>query len=195
MFFVKREAEPLPDDFKELLNHMTCGDIHPNSLEHFCALVEEVMVPILKNEANLAKFPQCIADGMKALFYFFRFLYVCSSDIKKQVHELATSVYQIRGHIKGKTLLPFPQGAAHIDEEEKKARASSGKDCDLQLKNAIEGIIIKWAYQVDEVLSKDSAEELNDEDKHPGPMTEINFWEAKCINLESLFEQVGLSKI
>ena len=49
------------------------------------------------------------------------------SDIKKQVHELATSVYQIRGHIKGKTLLPFPQGAAHIDEEEKKARASSGK--------------------------------------------------------------------
>ena len=31
------------------------------------------------------------------------------ADIKKQVHELATSVYQIRGHIKGKTLLPFPQ--------------------------------------------------------------------------------------
>ena len=26
--------------------------------------------------------------------------------------------------------------------------------------------------------------------KTPGPMTEINFWEAKCINLESLFEQV-----
>lgn len=111
------------------------------------------------------------------------------SDIKKQVHELATSVYQIRGHIKGKTLLPFPQGASQIDEEERKARASSGKECDIQLKNAIEGIIIKWAYQVDEVLSKDSAEEIAD-DKHPGPMTEINFWEAKCINLESLFEQV-----
>ena len=25
------------------------------------------------------------------------------------MHELSTSVYQIRGHIKGKTLLPFPQ--------------------------------------------------------------------------------------
>ena len=63
VFFVKREAEPLPDEGEKLLNHMTCGDIHPNSLEHFCALVEEVMVPILKNEANLAKFPQCISDG------------------------------------------------------------------------------------------------------------------------------------
>ena len=31
------------------------------------------------------------------------------ADIKRQVHELSTSVYQIRGHIKGKTLLPFPQ--------------------------------------------------------------------------------------
>ena len=50
------------------------------------------MAPILKNEQNLKKFPQCIAD-----------------DIKRQVHELSTSVYQIRGHIKGKTLLPFPQ--------------------------------------------------------------------------------------
>lgn len=46
----------------------------------------------MKNERNLKKFPQCIAD-----------------DIKRQVHELSTSVYQIRGHIKGKTLLPFPQ--------------------------------------------------------------------------------------
>ena len=63
VFFVKREDLPLPDKVKELLNHMTCGDIHPNSLEHFCALVEEVMVPILKNEANMSKFPQCISDG------------------------------------------------------------------------------------------------------------------------------------
>ena len=189
VFFVKRETEPLPDDSKELLNHMTCGDIHPNSLEHFCALVEEVMVPILKNEANMAKFPQCISDGENTFGINQLTSLFVISDIKKQVHELATSVYQIRGHIKGKTLLPFPQGASQIDEEERKARASSGKECDIQLKNAIEGIIIKWAYQVDEVLSKDSAEEIAD-DKHPGPMTEINFWEAKCINLESLFEQV-----
>ena len=86
------------------------------------------------------------------------------SDIKKQVHELSTSVYQIRGHIKGKTLLPFPQvskhlssksllifqiqGAGDIDEEERKVRESDGEYCNMQLKNNIEGIIIKWAYQV-----------------------------------------------
>ena len=62
----------------------------------------QVLAPILKNEKNLRKFPQCVAD-----------------DIKRQIHELSTSVYQIRGHIKGKTLLPFPQqGAARIEAEE-----------------------------------------------------------------------------
>ena len=40
------------------------------------------------------------------------------------------------------------QGAAMIEEEEKKVRESSGADCDMLLKNNIEGIIIKWAYQV-----------------------------------------------
>ena len=59
----------------------------------------------------------------------------------------------------------------------------------MQLKNNIEGIIIKWGYQTEEVLSKDSAAELA-EGKTPGPLVEINFWEAKCMNLESLFEQV-----
>ena len=50
-----------------------------NALDHFCAWVEEVIAPILKNEKNLAKFPQCVAD-----------------DIRRQMHELSTSVYQAR---------------------------------------------------------------------------------------------------
>lgn len=85
-------------------------------------------------------------------------------DISKQVHELATTVYQIRGHIKGKTLLPFPQvtrnskqsasntycveGVEDIDIEERRARESEGKDIDTVLKNNIEQIILKWSYQV-----------------------------------------------
>ena len=71
----------------------------------------------------------------------------------------------------------------------------------------ISGITIKsWGIkinqilfsEIDEVLSKDSAEEL-DKGNNPGPMTEIQFWKAKCENLESLYDQVyigcvGISK-
>ena len=40
------------------------------------------------------------------------------------------------------------QGAAMIEEEEARVRESGGNECDMLLKNNIEGIIIKWAYQV-----------------------------------------------
>ena len=60
----------------------------------------------------------------------------------------------------------------------------------MTLKNNIEAIIIKWAYQIEEVLSRDSDEELNIPGEYPVPMTEIKFWEAKCMNLESLYDQI-----
>ena len=40
VYFVKREKEPLPKT--DFLSFLTCGDIHPNALDHFCAWVEEV---------------------------------------------------------------------------------------------------------------------------------------------------------
>ena len=43
--------------------------------------------------------------------------------------------------------------------------------------------------QVEEVLSKDSAQVLED-GENPGPLEEIKFWESKKVNLESLFEQM-----
>ena len=65
VFFVKREKEPLPENVDELLDHMVCGDIPPNALDQFCALVEEVVVPLFKNETNICKFPKCLADDIK----------------------------------------------------------------------------------------------------------------------------------
>ena len=107
VFFVKREKKPLPEGNVDLADYMAMGDIHPNVLDHFCAWVEEVLVPIFQNEDNMSKFPQCVAYGeCHTIALAFPNLL---ADIKKQVHELATAVYQIRGHIKGKTLLPFPQ--------------------------------------------------------------------------------------
>jgi len=49
---------------------------------------------------------------------------------------------------------------------------------------------LHFGISLGQVLSKDSAEELNSDEANPGPMTEIHFWEAKCMNLESLFEQM-----
>ena len=46
----------------------------------------------------------------------------------------------------------------------------------MTLKNNIEGIIIKWAYQIDEVLKKSSEEELNTEGSYPGILIMLNIF-------------------
>ena len=57
------------------------------------------------------------------------------------------------------------------------------------LRSNIEGTVIKWAHQVDEILSMESQQEL-EAGGHPAPNIEIQFWESKCCNLLSLYDQV-----
>ena len=59
--------------------------------------------------------------------------------------------YNLNFHINKTSYYSLQQGAARIAEEEKRVRESKGEECDMTLKNNIEGIIIKWAYQTDEV--------------------------------------------
>ena len=65
VFFVKREKVPLPEQMSDLLSWMCCGDIHPNPLDQFCGIVEEVYNPTFSCYQNMIKFPHCVSDGRK----------------------------------------------------------------------------------------------------------------------------------
>ena len=89
--------------------------------EHFCQLTDEVIVPLFKNLGNIEKFPRCLVNDIKQQVKYILIAATFSDQrLLHQVHELSTTVYQIRGHIKGKTLLPLPRNATHIQEEEKR---------------------------------------------------------------------------
>lgn len=71
-----------------------------------------MIVPIFRNENNMMKFPQCVSyDLKKQVWNGWQYMLQSHDHPLSKVHELATAVYQIRGHIKGRTLLPFPQVA------------------------------------------------------------------------------------
>ncbi len=46
-----------------------------------------------------------------------------------------------------------------------------------------------WSHQIHQVLKKDSSQPLL-EGLNPGPLVEIEFWKAKCNNLENIVDQV-----
>lgn len=64
---------------------------------------------------------------------------------------------------------------------------------DLYLKSAIEGVVIKWASQIHEVLQNDSSE--NELDLNPIPAVEIKFWNWRLRNLQFIYEQLREKRV
>ena len=65
---------------------------------------------------------------------------------------------------------------------------------DRALVHAIESVVIEWTHQVRDVLKKDSSQPLLD-GLNPTPFTEIEFWKAKALNLECIYDQVRTHQI
>ena len=119
VFYVKREPRPLPEkEGVDLLDHLTCGDIHPNTLGTHLPLVHN------KHTYNILCVLQTISAPWSRRFLS-QYSATCSTspssrnasqtvrrrriaqrlclrvrqnifpDIERQVHELSTSVYQV----------------------------------------------------------------------------------------------------
>jgi len=88
----------------------------------------------------------------------------------------------------GKTNLPIPAGAALVTEKYLK-QTETGDAKNQILVHSIESIVIDWSHQIQEVLKKDSSQPLL-EGLNPGPLVEVEFWKAKCTNLENIYAQL-----
>ena len=76
-----------------------------------------------------------------------------------------------------------------IEDEESKLRVTKGKEFSDVIKSEVEGFVIKWSQEVDEVLSMESQKEI-EEGKNPGPDIEIKFWQMRFANLQNLHDQL-----
>ena len=58
-----------------------------------------------------------------------------------------------------------------------------------QVIHSVESVVIEWCHLIRDVLNKNSAETLL-AGMNPGPLVEIEFWNARCADLESVVDQV-----
>ena len=58
----------------------------------------------------------------------------------------------------------------------------------------VENVVIDWSRQIQNVLKKNSAQPLL-EGRNPGPLVEIEFWNARCADLESVVDQLSVKKV
>ena len=58
-----------------------------------------------------------------------------------------------------------------------------------QLIHSVESVVIEWCHLIRDMLQKSSAETLL-AGMNPGPLVEIEFWNSRCADLESVEDQV-----
>ncbi|XP_076261923.1 dynein heavy chain at 93AB isoform X2 [Rhynchophorus ferrugineus] len=167
VYFIKKESQPVckatPGE------SVIVGDLSPKIIDQLASLVDEILVPLLSNTQNHSQWPAVIAK-----------------DVHKHVHSLRSTVYQVKGQVNGQTVLPMPVGIERVGEVERMVTESNGELCDLYLKSGIEGVIMKWAAQINDVLVNDSSEKI----VNPVPSVEIEFWCQRLRNLHYIYNQL-----
>ncbi|XP_056405417.1 dynein axonemal heavy chain 9 [Hyla sarda] len=173
VYFLKRTNGFLSAD--SMKSSLIYGDLSYAPLDHFSALVEEVIVPVLANQKNHQNWP-----------------HVVSQDVMRHVNNLKSSTFVMVGQVRGKTLLPLPSGSEkveYIDYDSEK-----NDNLDKTIIHAIESAIIHWSHQVRGVLKRESAEQLL-LGKNPNPSVELDFWKNRYADLECIYNQLKTRKV
>ncbi|XP_044152524.1 dynein axonemal heavy chain 9 [Bufo gargarizans] len=173
VYFLKRTNAFLsPDSMK---SNLIYGDLSYAPLDHFSALVEEVIVPVLANQKNHQNWPL-----------------VVSQDVMRHVNGLKSSTFVMAGQVRGKTLLPLPSGSERMEYIEYESEKND--NLDKTIVHAIESAIIHWSHQVRGVLKRESSEQLL-LGKNPNPNVELDFWKNRYADLECIYNQLKTRKV
>ncbi|XP_077291064.1 dynein heavy chain at 93AB [Arctopsyche grandis] len=86
----------------------------------------------------------------------------------------------------------MPVGVEKVHEAEREI--VNGGEADLYLKSAIEGVIIKWATQINDVMQEDSSHAFNN-GANPMPSTELDFWKSRLSNLTYIYDQLRSERV
>lgn len=164
------------------------GDLSSRVVDQLATLVDNVFAPLLRKPDNHKDLPD-----------------VAVQDICRHVHALRGTLYQVmkelsngecfarswlndqsrmqvKGQVNGRTVLPMPAGMEKVTEVEKLVRAEGPQAADLYLKSAIEGVVIKWAYLVNDVVTQESGAAFEN-GQNPTPDVELEYWSARLANL------------
>lgn len=135
IYFVKRYPKPVPrQDCKHFLIY---GDLATRTIDQLSVLVEEIFVPLLSFKENYKSWPTMVGQ-----------------DVQKQIHSLKSTVHQVKGQVSGETILAMPVGVEEMVKISEQITENPEMDIDLYLKSAIEGVVIKWSSQINDVVKE-----------------------------------------
>jgi dynein heavy chain len=151
------------------MKNLIRGDLAPTPVDLLSKLVDGFFLPAIGNTSNTVAWP-----------------HVVQHDVAEAAQDLQLHAKVVAGQMSGKTRLPLPSSINYLFEAD---AAKHVADSEEHLLLQLESMVIQWSHQVSGVLKIDSAQPLID-GLHVGPFTEVEFWENRLLNLESIHVQL-----
>ncbi|NXM68229.1 DYH17 protein, partial [Serilophus lunatus] len=169
IYVVKKVGENISAE--NLRSSLLVGDISPSPVEQLITLLQEVVSPLLLSEEVGLGWPRMVVE-----------------DVVRRTHQLQNKMFMMGGKIQGNLLLPLPEHLVNWDD------SGIVLDClvgpaDGSVLHSIETVVIEWSQQIEELLSQDSAQPLQ-EGLHPLPKAEFRFWQTRMTNLQCINDQL-----
>eukprot|EP00163_Fabomonas_tropica_P031151 TRINITY_DN730_c1_g2_i2.p1 TRINITY_DN730_c1_g2~~TRINITY_DN730_c1_g2_i2.p1 ORF type:complete len:4514 (+),score=1634.66 TRINITY_DN730_c1_g2_i2:234-13775(+) len=171
VYFHKREDARRTLKVDDLATDLAYGDLGSSPLEHMYALLEEVFLPLLRNQKNHSRWPQVVVQ-----------------DVMRHFNKFVGDLFVTLGRTKGETRLPLPPTTAET------AIDSGDEQADKDTIHSLESHIIEWTYQIKNVVRGDPEAALN-AGLNPGPLVELDFWAQKAASLQSVYDQLQDPKV
>ncbi|EDS32929.1 dynein heavy chain [Culex quinquefasciatus] len=169
-FFVKIRETVL--DIDNIREQIMYGDLSAGPIDDLAVIVDEVFYPIISNPRNQDGWPDVI-----------------KKDVDSHFQDLRNIITEVKGNIINQTLLPMPISIGEVENVGQQVAEGNLDGCSLKMKNSLEGIVIKWAYQINDVLKEDSSMVFKD-GAQPSPLEEIIFWDSRQSNLRNIYNQL-----
>ncbi len=160
IYLIKVTNEPLTQ--KNVAKDVVFFEMTKNILEHLYDMFYEIMSPVLQNPNNQQGWTDLV-----------------TKDLMEKFNNYVAQVYVMMGLMKGKTMLPLPSGKL----------TSSDTTPDKDKAHIFESSIITWTKQIKNVLKLEPEQALK-QGNDPGPTVELEFWEKKAENLNSIYSQL-----
>lgn len=91
--------------------------------------------------------------------------------------------------MKSQVILPMPQGMSTVFQATQAIIDSDGEEVNVPLKTTMENSVMKWSAVCREVL-KQTSQLCFANGANPIPANEIDFWNARTKNMESIYDQL-----
>ncbi|XP_067212065.1 dynein beta chain, ciliary [Linepithema humile] len=177
VYAVKVKQVSLPKDKEGCSAMLIVGDLSHRIVDQLATLVDNIFAPLLTKPENHKDLPE-----------------VAIHDICKHVHALRGTLYQVKGQVNGRTVLPMPAGLEKVTEVERLVSTEGPQSVDLYLKSAIEGVVIKWAYLVNDVVTHESSIAFEN-GQNPTPNVELEYWFTRLANLRYIYDQLQEDRV